>query len=202
MELRNALKWVAKLGSFKPWDDKATFTVVLSIMDRNNRPCARSPGTARWWTTTRNPAGRAATVIAEAALPRDFYRADPREVAPKLLGKRLCRRLGGEILAGKIVEVEAYLSAGDFAAHHQRPRSKATESLYGEPGTCYVYQLRQHFLVNVVAVDGAILFRAIEPTLRRRHHEEEPRHRGRSSSPAGPGRLCQALGISRALDMA
>lgn len=133
-------------------------------------------------------------------LPRDFYRGDPREVAPRLLGQRFCRRLGGEVLAGRIVEVEAYLSSGDFAAHHQRPRSKANESLYLEPGTCYVYQLRQHYLVNVVAVEGAILFRAIEPTLgvatmKKNRGTEDLRRLA-----AGPGRLCQALGITRDLD--
>lgn len=139
-------------------------------------------------------------MIVPAALPRDFYRGDSPEVAPRLLGQLLCRRLGGEILTGKIVEVEAYLAKDDFAAHHQRPRSRATESLYAQPGTCYVYQLRQHYLVNVVTLTGAILFRALEPlqgiaAMAKNRGTDDVRKLA-----AGPGRLCQALGINRALD--
>ncbi len=137
-----------------------------------------------------------------AAFPRDFYRGDPREVAPKLLGKLLCRRLGGEILAGGIVEVEAYLSSGDLAAHQQRGNTPVSRSLYGEPGTTYVYQLRQHYLVNVVTdpIIGSILFRAIEPL---HGIATMAKNRGITNIlrlAAGPGRLCQALGITRALD--
>src|SRR5207302_5158865 len=51
------------------------------------------------------------------SLPREFYDRDPRQVAPGLLGKLLLRRWRGEVLAGRIVEVEAYLGAEDPAAH-------------------------------------------------------------------------------------
>jgi DNA-3-methyladenine glycosylase len=142
-------------------------------------------------------------------LSREIYRQPPAEVAPRLLGCLLCRRLGGELLAGRIVETEAYLPSGDLAAHQRRPRSAATASLFGEEGRAYVHRLRHHHLLDVVTrpagvplgtPGGAVLIRALEPlaglaTMAARRGTGEPRRLA-----AGPGRLCQALAIDLGFD--
>jgi DNA-3-methyladenine glycosylase len=101
------------------------------------------------------------------------------------------------------VEVEAYLGADDPASHafHYR-RHAQNESLYLEPGTWYVYRsYGVHWCANLVAgppgQGAAVLLRAIEPvegleTMKRRRGLSDVAQLG-----AGPGRLCQALGITR-----
>ena len=142
-------------------------------------------------------------------LSRETYRAPAAEVAPRLLGCTLCRVLGGELLAGRIVETEAYLPSGDLAAHQRRPRSAATASLFGEAGRAYVHRLRHHHLLDVVTrpagvppglPGGAVLIRALEPlaglaTMAANRRLADPRLLA-----AGPGRLCQALAIDLAFD--
>lgn len=137
-------------------------------------------------------------------LPRSFFAGEPAEVAPRLLGCLLCRRLGGELLAGRIVEVEAYLAAGDLASHQLRGKTAATRSLYGEPGTAYVHRNRQHHLVDLVTSPreqaGAVLLRALEPLA---GIEKMAENRGTSDLrrlASGPGNLCQALAITKELD--
>lgn len=125
-------------------------------------------------------------------------------MAPRLLGCLLCRRLEGELLAGRIVEVEAYLAKGDLASHQQRGKTAATQSLYGEPGTAYVHRNRQHHLVDAVTGPrdeaGAVLLRALEPLA---GIEKMVAHRGGADLrrlASGPGNLCLALAITRKLD--
>jgi DNA-3-methyladenine glycosylase len=137
-------------------------------------------------------------------LPRSFFAGDPAEVAPRLLGCRLCRLLHGELLAGRIVEVEAYLAAGDLASHQQRGKTAATQSLYGEPGTAYVHRNRHHHLVDVVTGPhqeaGAVLLRALEPLEGIEKMAENRAATDFRRLTSGPGNLCRALAITRALD--
>src|SRR5258706_15408890 len=71
-------------------------------------------------------------------VPRAFYNRDPREVARALLGKVLLRRSGRALLAGRIVEVEAYLGGGDPAAHSASGPTARNQVLFGPPGHAYV----------------------------------------------------------------
>ncbi len=121
---------------------------------------------------------------------------------------------GGARVAGRIVEVEAYLGAKDLASHAAGGRRTArNEVMYGPPGLAYVYfTYGMHFCVNVVCgrVDEpvAVLIRALEPLegiamMRRRRLAA----RGRAKSPlhpedlcSGPARLCQSLGIHGGLN--
>lgn len=139
-------------------------------------------------------------------LPRGFYRRPPDEVAQDLLGKTLGRRLRGEWLSGRIVEVEAYFGKDDPAAHSAAGRTARNAVLFGPPGYAYVYFIYgMHSCVNVSCepegVAGCTLIRALEPLT---GLETMARLRGLSDSPkprmltTGPGRLCQALGIVRA----
>jgi DNA-3-methyladenine glycosylase len=141
-----------------------------------------------------------------ALLPVSFFRRPADLVARDLIGTVVVSTVRGVRTAGRIVEVEAYLGHRDPASHGYRNRRHArNEGLYGPAGSWYVYlSYGVHWCANLVAGrepnEGAVLLRALEPleglpAMRRR--------RGRVSDrflAAGPGRLTQALGVSRSLD--
>lgn len=139
-------------------------------------------------------------------LPRALYRKDAVTLARSLLGQRLVRVDGGRRVAGLIVETEAYLGLRDKAAHSYRGRTARNASMWKEGGHAYVYFVYgMHWCVNVVAAvedePVAVLVRALEPTEGiERMRERRPRARGDRDLCSGPGKLCQALGIDRALD--
>src|SRR6516165_9684526 len=117
-----------------------------------------SQGTARDTTSVRRA----------RILGRDFYDRDPVTVARELLGKLLIRRQGRKLLAGRIVEDEAYLGAEDPAAHAYSGRTPRNAVLFGPPGHAYVYFIYgNHYCLNVSCLaegtPGGILFRALEP---------------------------------------
>src|SRR5437667_1892310 len=72
-------------------------------------------------------------------LPLSFYDRDPRIVGRELLGKVIVRRHGLSLMAGRIVESEAYLGASDPAAHSASGRTARNSVLFGPPGRAYVY---------------------------------------------------------------
>lgn len=127
-------------------------------------------------------------------------------MARELLGKALIRRLDGEELSGRIVEVEAYFGQGDPAAHAFAGKTARNAVLFGPPGHAYVYFIYgMHSCLNVSCEPdgqaGCVLIRALEPL---EGQATMTRLRGLSASAkprllaSGPGRLCQALGITRA----
>ncbi len=139
-------------------------------------------------------------------LPRSFFLPAPDIVARALLGKRLLRRWEGRSLMGRIVETEAYFGTDDPAAHAFAGRTARNAVLWGEPGRAYVYFIYgKHACLNVSCepdgVAGCVLFRALEPlaglpemaALRGLAPDAPPRQLA-----SGPGRLCQALAITRA----
>jgi len=142
-------------------------------------------------------------------LARSFYDRDPRRVARDLLGKVLLRRHGRKLLAGRVVEVEAYLG-DDPAAHSFAGRTARNAVLWGPPGISYVYFIYgNHYCFNVSClpdgVPGGVLFRALEPLAgleamaagREGTLADFPDFRGLTS---GPGRLAEAFGITRERD--
>lgn len=139
-------------------------------------------------------------------LPRAFYRRDAITVARSLLGQRLVRVVGGERLAGVIVETEAYLGRTDEAAHSYRGRTERNASMWKEGGHAYVYFIYGiHWCMNVVAGHEddpvAVLIRAIAPTegLDAMRAQRPAARRDRDLA-SGPGKLCQAMRIDRSLD--
>jgi DNA-3-methyladenine glycosylase len=145
-------------------------------------------------------------------LPSDVFNRDPREVARELLGKVLVRREGHKVMAGRVVETEAYLGANDAAAHAASGLTARNRVLFGPPGHAYVYFIYgNHYCLNVSCMPegeaGCVLFRALEPLIgfaemaRRRGIPAESVRRSAKSLrmlTSGPGRLCEALGITRA----
>src|SRR6266568_2250512 len=101
-------------------------------------------------------------------LPRAFYARDPRTVARELLGKLLIRREGRLVLAGRIVETEAYLGAIDPGSHAYNGQTPRNAVLFGPPGHAYIYFIYgNHYCTNVSCqqpgLAGGVLPRALEP---------------------------------------
>lgn len=137
----------------------------------------------------------------EAILPREFYNRPTVEVARGLLGKLLVH---GET-AGTIVETEAYLGGDDLASHSARGITPRTKVIFGPPGHAYVYlNYGIHECLNIVAeadgTPGCVLIRAIEPVRGIDRMRERRRARKDSDLASGPGKLTQAMGITRALN--
>jgi DNA-3-methyladenine glycosylase len=142
-----------------------------------------------------------------APLPRAFFNRDPRMVGRELLGKVLLRREGRSTLAGRIVELEAYLGTEDPAAHASSGKTARNAVLFGPPGFAYVYFIYgNHYCLNVSCLPegnaGSLLFRALEPLAgidqMALNRQLEPSQQRLIAS--GPGRLAEALGITRDRD--
>ena len=135
-----------------------------------------------------------------------FLDASADVVAPRLLGATLISRIGRRETRGTIVEVEAYLGKEDPASHAYRGRRhRSNKSLYGPPGTWYVYRSYGiHWCANLVCGlsegGGAVLLRAVEPLEGLATMERRRGGRPRREWCNGPGKLCQAMGITRRID--
>ena len=133
-------------------------------------------------------------------LGRDFFAGSVHDIAPALLGVTLL--VGG--VGGPIVEVEAY-DHEDPAAHGYRGRTDRNAVMFGPAGCAYVYRSYGiHWCLNFVCGDegvaDAVLIRAVEPleglaVMAERRGLDDPR-----LLCSGPGRLCQALGVTREHD--
>ena len=123
-------------------------------------------------------------------LSRRYFTRPTVQVARSLIGQYLVRVIDGRLLAGKIVEVEAYVGSEDKACHASKGRTQRTEVLFGPPGVAYVYLIYgMYHCLNVVTereeFPSAVLIRAIEVD---------------GELIDGPGRLCRALQIDRRLN--
>lgn len=126
-------------------------------------------------------------------LPRSYFDRPTLNVARSLMGKYLMRHTDQGMMAGLIVEVEAYVGPEDRACHASRGRTARTDVLFGAPGIAYVYLIygMYHCLNVVTERDGfpaAVLIRAVE------HLEAS------SVLIDGPGRVCRSFQIDRTLN--
>lgn len=143
-------------------------------------------------------------------ISRSFFEDSAERVAPRLLGKVLARRTRSSWIAGRIVEVEAYLgphhTTPDPAAHSHRGPTPRNQVIFGAPGHAYVYSIYgRYFCMNITCEPegqaGCILLRALKPVA---GLKQMARNRGLEGGAAlreltsGPSRLCLALGLTRA----
>jgi DNA-3-methyladenine glycosylase len=131
-------------------------------------------------------------------LPRSFFYHPTLTVARELIGARLVRILDGKKLVAIITETEAYISEADLACHAKAGRTPRTAVMYGPPGHAYVYfTYGHHWMLNVVTeaeeFPAAVLIRAIQPVQGMKVISK--RRGGRDTF--GPGKLTQALGITK-----
>jgi DNA-3-methyladenine glycosylase len=128
--------------------------------------------------------------MADNILSKRYFNRSTLTVARSLVGKYLIRENGKGRIAGKIVEVEAYVGCEDKACHASKGRTARTEVLFGPPGMSYVYLIYgMYHMLNVVTeprgFPAAVLIRAIEVD---------------GELIDGPGKLCRKLGIDRSLN--
>jgi DNA-3-methyladenine glycosylase len=131
-------------------------------------------------------------------LSPSFYNRPTLTVARELIGARLIRILDGVKLAGIITETEAYIGETDLACHAKAGLTPRTAPMYGPPGHAYVYfTYGNHWMLNAVTEQegfpAAVLIRAIQPIEGIEIMVE--RRKGRDT--LGPGKLTQALGITK-----
>jgi len=131
-------------------------------------------------------------------LSASFYNRPTLTVAHELLGARLVRILDGIKLVGLISETEAYFGFDDLASHAKAGRTIRTAPMFGPPGHAYVYfTYGNHWMLNAVTEQegfpAAVLIRAIQPI----EGIEVMMERRLRRDTLGPGKLTQALGITK-----
>ena len=136
-------------------------------------------------------------------LPRRFYNRPTLTVARELIGARLVRILDGVKLVGLITETEAYISEKDLACHAKAGLTPRTAPMFGEPGHAFVYfTYGNHWMLNAVTeregFPAAVLIRAIQPI----EGAEIMLERRLGRDTFGPGKLTQALGITKSENQA
>ena len=144
-------------------------------------------------------------------LGQEFYERDTLVVAEELLGKYLVRKHNDQYIVGRITEVEAYIGAIDKACHaYGGKKTPRTQVLYEQGGTCYVYFIYgMYYCANVVTeekgVASAILLRGVDivegqalaAELRYQKKWNELTAYQRKNLSNGPGKLCNALAITK-----
>lgn len=134
-------------------------------------------------------------------LRREFFARNPITLARDLLGRVLFYKTPDGLLAGRIVETEAYTGGADPASHAFRGRTARNAVMFGPAGHAYVYfTYGMHYCLNVTAeksgTAGAVLLRALEPLagmdLMRARGDEGPESRLLS----GPGKIGRAFGLT------
>ncbi len=135
-------------------------------------------------------------------LPRDFYLRPTLKVAHDLVGKFLVYKSGRNLLAARLVEVEAYIGENDPACHAAVGKTERNEVMYGLGGFSYIYFIYgMYHCLNVVTerenFPAAVLIRAAEPSdsidiMRKRYANPDS-----NKLTDGPGKICKAFNLTR-----
>jgi DNA-3-methyladenine glycosylase len=136
-------------------------------------------------------------------LERSFYRRDTATVAQGLLGKTIVRRLGHQVLTGRIVETEAYYGENDPASRAYRGRKNYNSPMFDDPGRLFIYMVHSWWLLNIAAHEpgevGAVLVRALEPIDGVPVMEDNRGVTDLHNLTSGPGKLTKALNVTKDL---
>jgi DNA-3-methyladenine glycosylase len=143
-----------------------------------------------------------------AIVDRGWFDRPALDVAPELLGKRLVHASAEGVVAGRIVETEAYAGPEDLAAHSSRGETPRNRVMFGPPGHLYVYFIYgMHHCLNVVCGPAskpeAVLVRAAaidEGESLARSRRGSPRNRPGARLASGPGNVAASFGIDRSLN--
>jgi DNA-3-methyladenine glycosylase len=139
-----------------------------------------------------------------------FFKRDALVVAPALLGKRLLIHDPKNTLSATIVEVEAYRGDDDPASHAFGGMKNRNKPMFLDGGYVYVYfTYGAHYCLNFVTgkpgEGQAVLIRAVQPenggeqmALNRFGISAIPTGKKQYTLTNGPGKLCSALGITKA----
>lgn len=133
--------------------------------------------------------------------PKDFYERRPPEVAKDLLGKTLLLRRNNEVLAGMIVETEAYFGQKDPASRAHMGRKPYNQLMFLDAGRTFIYMVHGNWLLNIVAHKkggvGAVLIRATEPQRGTEIMLKNRSVKDIQNLTSGPGKLTKALNITK-----
>lgn len=146
-------------------------------------------------------------------LREEFYSRRTLTVAKELLGKILVREIDGKLVAGKIVETEAYLGVKDKAAHvYGGKKTERLIPMYGQGGTAYVYNIYGMYsclntITETVGEPQGVLIRAVEPLIgldymaerRCKKPYSELTKKEDLNLTSGPSKLCMAMDITKRL---
>lgn len=136
-------------------------------------------------------------------LPREFYARETVKVAKELLGKKLVRKKGNEIISGIIIETEAYRYKDDPASHAFRGMTERNKAMFGQVGRAYVYfTYGMYYCVNAVARSedmdaGAVLIRALKPVNGVNIMKKNRKTTNLTNLTSGPAKITQALKINK-----
>jgi DNA-3-methyladenine glycosylase len=148
---------------------------------------------------------QAVSQLGYEVLDPGFYLDRADRVARRLLGCILVRVLDGELMAGRIVETEAYFPVNDPACHAHRGMTERNRVMFEQGGVAYVYfTYGNHYLLNAVTGragrPAAVLIRAIEPVEGLAQMRANRAGRADVELTSGPGKLAQALSITKELN--
>jgi DNA-3-methyladenine glycosylase len=138
-------------------------------------------------------------------LTQRFFDQKTELVAKELLGKVLVRKLNDKKLSGMIVETEAYVGPQDLASHASKGKTNRTQVMFSDGGYWYVYMIYGfYYCLNIVTetrdYPAAVLVRALEPLEGIEKMKENRRTGNITNLTNGPGKLCQALEITKDID--
>lgn len=134
-------------------------------------------------------------------LDRSFYLQDTLIAARRLIGHILLHETPDGLIAGRIIETEAYIT-GDPANHASKGMTPRNQIMFGSPGHAYIYMIHTHWCLNAVTqpegVAEAVLIRAIEPLEGVELMMESRMTTMLRNLCSGPGKLTKSLRISKA----
>lgn len=138
-------------------------------------------------------------------LEKKFFEQKTERVARQLLGKVLTHKVGQKIISGMITETEAYVGPDDLASHASKGKTNRTSVMFGEASVWYVYLIYGfYYCLNIVTekkdYPSAVLIRALEPLKGIKYMKQHRNIDILTNLTNGPGKLCQALKIDKALN--